>query len=399
MGLSTHGRRQFIVRSPCAALAFAALLMWPLKLAVAQLSTTDHLADPGFWPTQINPPTAQFVGPTVCAECHSEIYASQVQTAMAGTAHAVADSIVLKTHSHLDFHIPNYTYEIVTKGDQAIFTVSDGAHSESDPLIWAFGIGVVGQSFLYKKDNQWYEARATYFQSLDNLNFTPARALASPRDLEEAMARPVPPAEVMRCFTCHSTGVTTLESVDTSHLFLGVTCEACHGPGGKHVEALREEKMLTGSFSGQVGKNLIFNPARLDLPDAVDFCGACHSTWWDVRLSGVSGVPSVRSPSYRLENSKCWGQGQGDKRLSCFTCHDPHVKLVRDSRSYDSKCLACHVASADVKTTPDHPGRSCPVSKDNCVSCHMPKVLVPELHYQFTDHDIRIVRPGAPFPP
>jgi hypothetical protein len=32
------------------------------------------------------------------------------------------------------------------------------------------------------------------------------------------------------------------------------------------------------------------------------------------------------------------------------------------------------------------------------VSCHMPKVDVPEMHYAFTDHWIRIVRPGETYP-
>jgi hypothetical protein len=316
---------------------------------------------------------------------------------MAGTTQRVSQSGVLKDHPRLDFHAPKYTYEILRKGEESIYSVSDGSHSQSDPLVWAFGIGVVGQSYLFKREDGWHEARATFFGSIDNLNFTPGRALTSPRNLDEAMARPVPPAGVMRCFTCHSTGVTTLETVDTSRLFLGVTCEACHGPGGKHVDALRAEKLATGGFSGEVGRNLIFNPERLQPADSVDFCGACHSTWWDVKLSGSTGIPTVRSPAYRLENSKCWGTG--DKRIECIACHDPHHKLVRETRAYDSKCLACHVLSADEKVDANHPGRACPVSKTNCVSCHMPKVRIPELHYDFTDHDIRIVRAGEAFPP
>lgn len=381
----------------CLATGIAALLLWPVGGAEAQLSTADHLAEPGFWPTQINSTSAEFVGSQVCAECHSEIYALQVQTAMARTAARVADSEVLKKISHLDFKTGQYNYGISRSGSESIYTVSGGGHSKSDSLIWAFGVGVVGQSYLFKRDDRWYEARATYFGSLDNLDFTPGRALSSPRDLDEAMARPVPVAEVMRCFTCHSTGVTTLETVDTSKLSLGVACEACHGPGGKHVEALREEKLTFGRFSGEVGKGLIFNPERLEPADSVDFCGACHSTWWDVKLSGGTGVPTVRSPAYRLENSKCWGSG--DKRIVCIACHDPHHTLVREPQAYDAKCLACHASSADSKATAALPGHACPVSKSRCVTCHMQKVMVPALHYNFTDHDIRIVRAGESFPP
>jgi formate-dependent nitrite reductase cytochrome c552 subunit len=38
------------------------------------------------------------------------------------------------------------------------------------------------------------------------------------------------------------------------------------------------------------------------------------------------------------------------------------------------------------------------VSTEHCVTCHMPKVQDPQFHGSFTDHDIRIVRPGDPYP-
>lgn len=277
------GRAKFKFLVGICALSFFALfirlLVWPSQYVEGQLSTADHLAEPGFWPTQINSPAASFVGPVACAECHSEIYASQTKTPMALTAVRAENSTVLAEHSDLHFKFQQYTYKISREGNHSQYSVTDGVHTKSASLIWAFGLGVVGQSFLFQRGNDWYEARATFFGSLDNLHFTPARALSSARDLDEAMARPVSVAEVMRCFTCHSAGVTTLERVDTSRLSLGVTCEACHGPGGRHVEALRAEKLTQGAFSAEVGKDLIYNPARLAPADAVDFCGACHSTW------------------------------------------------------------------------------------------------------------------------
>ena len=40
----------------------------------------------------------------------------------------------------------------------------------------------------------------------------------------------------------------------------------------------------------------------------------------------------------------------------------------------------------------------CPVSTNKCASCHMPKVELAGMHAQFTDHWIRIVKPGEPTP-
>jgi hypothetical protein len=40
----------------------------------------------------------------------------------------------------------------------------------------------------------------------------------------------------------------------------------------------------------------------------------------------------------------------------------------------------------------------CPVSEKDCVICHMPKYDIPGMHYKFTDHWIRIAKPGEPYP-
>ena len=63
--------------------------------------------------------------------------------------------------------------------------------------------------------------------------------------------------------------------------------------------------------------------------------------------------------------------------------------------AYDGKCLACHAPAPPSAATA---AKVCPVSKGNCVSCHMPKVELPGSHARFTDHDIRIVRANESYP-
>jgi len=41
---------------------------------------------------------------------------------------------------------------------------------------------------------------------------------------------------------------------------------------------------------------------------------------------------------------------------------------------------------------------SCPVATADCVSCHMPKVKLPDEHLIFTDHWIRVAHAGDPYP-
>jgi len=373
------------------------LLVLLLSAALAQLSTADHLAEPEFWPTRPAASRSEFVGAERCASCHPQQAASQKNTAMAQTLaptldSPTLDSTLLHSHPEMRFAVGRYHYEIKTSAHQSVYSVTDGTRTLTAPLLWSFGNGHVGQSYLFKKaDGKFYEARVTYFGTLDTLHFTPARALDAPKDLEEAMDRPVNASEVGRCFGCHSTASTSGEQFDEHNLILGISCEACHGPGGKHVAA--EQAALAST--GLVGGEFIFNPARLIPADSVDFCGACHGTWWDVKLSGVKGVTTAKSQPYRLESSKCWGKG--DARLTCVACHNPHAPLQTDASAYDKVCLSCHVGAGEKKTA-SRTAASCPVSTKDCVTCHMPKVDVPEMHYKFTDHRIRVVRAGEGYP-
>jgi hypothetical protein len=148
------------------------------------------------------------------------------------------------------------------------------------------------------------------------------------------------------------------------------------------------------------GKAAILNPNSLDPVTLVDYCGACHRTSMDVTAGTNNSPINVRFQPYRLEKSRCWSRP--DRRITCTACHNPHEQVVRDAGSYDAACLACH----DSKDAAPSPGSqtavqklpACPVATTKCVSCHMPKYEVTPMHGSFTDHDIRIVRPGDPFP-
>jgi len=201
------------------------------------------------------------------------------------------------------------------------------------------------------------------------------------------MSRPVDDAEARRCFGCHTTASTTSTGFNPERLVSGITCEACHGPGREHVAAVERG-------GAAHGRGTILNPSGLDAADSVDFCGACHATFWDVKLANERGLAALRSQPFRLQSSACWGTG--DDRLTCVACHDPHKPLVRASAAYDPNCLSCHVPPGSSPTA-GHPGPPCPVGKSECSSCHMPKYEVPVMHFRFTDHLIRAVRdnPGG----
>jgi hypothetical protein len=129
----------------------------------------------------------------------------------------------------------------------------------------------------------------------------------------------------------------------------------------------------------------------------------------------------VRFQPYRLFNSR--GHDPNNSHFACIACHDPHIELTSDASSYDANCTGCHAVASSAANSSSFRkqtstngstetvaysarklsvgvplGKSCRVAKERCVSCHMPKVELLGAHYKFTDHRIRIARPGDPYP-
>jgi hypothetical protein len=374
----------------CSIICVAAWCLATASHAAAQMATAERLEASGWWPTK---PVSRegHTGPQACAACHPRQAAAQSTTSMARTGRRAADSEILRAHQALTFRDGGYSYSVTTTGKASVYSVTEGTHSRSAPLAWAFGAGKVGQSFLFERDGTLHEARISYYDAIGALDFTPNRRLATPRDIDDAMSRPVADAETRRCFACHTTASAKPSGgVDFEALIPGVTCEACHGPGRPHVTAMAQGRTKEAPSTGlTAGRAAIVNPRSLSAVDSVDFCGACHATFWDVKLADERGIAALRSQPYRLQSSRCWQQG--DARLTCVACHDPHQPLVRDAGAYDARCLSCHVATGAAPSE-SHPGRACRTGTARCSSCHMPKYDVPGMHFKFTDHLIRVVR-------
>ncbi|MFB3922271.1 MAG: multiheme c-type cytochrome [Terriglobia bacterium] len=354
---------------------------------VGQQATEDRVKGPGWWPTKSVPSRADFIGPAACAECHPAQAETQPATPMAhASAPGTAD--VPGIRFPLKFQSGPYTYEISRAAAGARYSLRNGPAELAGPLDWAFGMGKVGETYLLVRNGEYYESRVSYFSAPQGLDFTIGHPRTPPASLEDGLGRYLPSFEAKLCFGCHSTAAIIDNRLQPGELIPGVTCEACHGPGARHVAAMK---------AGKLDEKQIFNPAGLKAVDSVDFCGACHRTWWDVMFMGSVGSINVRFQPFRLEKSRCWKESGRDARLACVSCHDPHQQLVRDEASYDPKCLACHgpaSASTGAAQAKAHP---CPVATRDCVKCHMPKVEPPEAHFAFTDHRIRIARPGEPY--
>jgi len=102
-----------------------------------------------------------------------------------------------------------------------------------------------------------------------------------------------------QCATCHTTGyrITAYDdkakkTLKSEFSEMNVSCEACHGPGAKHVSAKKADK-----------KKTIFNPANADVQAQSRVCGYCHVRVETEKWHTAQGNPREDMPAPKLGES------------------------------------------------------------------------------------------------
>jgi len=206
------------------------------------------------------------------------------------------------------------------------------------------------------------------------------------------------------CADCHSTQLQKnydrrASRYDTKFSELGVGCEACHGPGSRHLEqapshfdassgfAYRFPERAERRWSFSAGSPIASLEAAKNEPistafDATEPCAKCHAYRSDL------GGPSLAfDDRYRLDlldaplyfsdgqikeevfvtgsflQSKMYARG-----VICNDCHEPHSAKTRAVGN--ALCGNCH--SLEHFDSPAHHLHPASVSGIECVSCHLP---------------------------
>jgi tetratricopeptide (TPR) repeat protein len=226
------------------------------------------------------------------------------------------------------------------------------------------------------------------------------------------------------CAECHSTGVRKSYSAEenrfrTTSAEMNVSCEACHGPGSRHVAWALEaradvpDRGLEVRLSDSARGTWVFKDntgiARRSRPRAsdavVETCGLCHAR----RVPLVDGYHHGRplADSHRvvlLEEGLYYADGQIHDEdyeygsflqsamhaagVTCTDCHDPHAagKHAVD----DGVCSRCHRPARFSAASHHHHRRGS--AGASCIACHMPVrtyMVVDARH----DHSFRVPRP------
>jgi tetratricopeptide (TPR) repeat protein len=214
------------------------------------------------------------------------------------------------------------------------------------------------------------------------------------------------------CAECHSTNLkkgfdASNNSYHTTWSEIDVSCEACHGPGSRHVEWAEIQPMARPALDDY---GLVVRTGGISSREQVELCAPCHARRTELgdydHSSGAllhSQVPAVLDQGLYhpdgqiLDEVYVWGSFTQSKMYAndvrCSDCHDVHsLELVHEGNEL---CLQCHRADAYDSREHHfhkkvHEGR--PSEGALCVKCHMPEQPYMVIDER-ADHSLRIPRP------
>ncbi len=372
-------------------------------------------------------PADAFVGSARCAECHVDAY-EQWQ----GSHHQLAMQVVSETSVLGDFSDVSFTHQGVTTQfyrDGGQFMVrTDGADGtlRDFPVQHVFGVYPL-QQYLLPLDDGRLQALGIAWDA---------------RPAADGGQRwyPLYPDEVIdhtdplhwtgpyqnwnsRCAACHSTQVEKgydprERRYATTYREIGVGCEACHGPGAKHLTQMQSgvpspaRNSATGldvhlgqrghwQFAGNAAIATRNEPLQTDTQ--INACARCHSRraslgdyHYGADLLEAHRLALPKPPLYHPDgqiDDEVFVHGSFlQSRMQragvvCSNCHEPHSNQLRAEGN--ALCAQCHSPTAyDGEQHHRHPAGS----GAQCVNCHMPAKRYMGVDDR-RDHSIRIPRP------
>jgi tetratricopeptide (TPR) repeat protein len=232
-----------------------------------------------------------------------------------------------------------------------------------------------------------------------------------------------------QCAECHSTNLrknfdAKSETFKTTWSEINVSCEACHGPGSKHVAWAKKESDWQ-SLSASKGlalalderKGVVWTPvaetgnAKRSTPRQtareIEMCARCHGRASRLSDDYVHGKPSLATHRLALlDETLYWNDGQmrdevynwgsfvqsrmHAEGVTCSDCHDPHSLKLKASGT--GVCAQCHQPAKYDTASHTHHKDGTPGAA--CTACHMPTTTYMVIDPRH-DHSMRIPRPDV----
>src|SRR5215469_14582276 len=142
---------------------------WLLSMAESpqanpQPQTTEkRLLRSEWWPTKGNAPRKDYAGAEACARCHAGIYSAQQQTSMAHATLRPPLASLDQPGAHLTFQSGGFTSTITPSRKGDTYSVTRGGEGITTPIMWSFGEGVIGQTFILERNGSYFESQLSYY--------------------------------------------------------------------------------------------------------------------------------------------------------------------------------------------------------------------------------------------
>ena len=224
----------------------------------------------------------------------------------------------------------------------------------------------------------------------------------------------------LQCAACHSTDLrkgydAEADVYDTTWAEIDVGCQACHGPGGRHV-ALAREAGGEWDAAPAGGWGLVAPFSAADPAAELEACAPCHSRREQLTPVAAHGGPLLddylparlaeglyHPDGQILDEVYVYGSFVQSRMhaagVRCSDCHDPHRLTLRADGN--AVCTRCHrerpvdrfpSLAPGRYDTPAHHHHELGSPGAQCVNCHMPDrtymVVDPR-----RDHGFRVPRP------
>jgi hypothetical protein len=350
--------------------------------------------------------SAHYVGMQACRGCHEPVYETFIQTGMgqsfgiATKQKTAADFSPL--HSLVYDSALDYYYKPYWKDDSFYimeYRVESGdtVHKLVQQVNYIIGSGQHTNSHIFSTNNYLYQAPITFYTQKHRWDLAPGFEKGASTRFQRMIE--------IECMSCHNGYPDFVPNSQNKYIALktGIDCERCHGPGSLHVAARQSERLVDTSKTPDY---TIVNPRRLSTELQNNVCQRCHlqgiavlndgKTFFDFHPGmKLSEVMNVFMPEYegeqdkmimashveRMKKSQCYIQSG---KMSCITCHNPHISVKFTPRSqFINACESCQhqcTEKAQVRAA----------KADDCITCHMPhngSIDIP--HVAVTDHFIR----------
>jgi tetratricopeptide (TPR) repeat protein len=352
-----------------------------------------------------------FVGSAACRDCHRPAW-----DAWLGSDHDLAMAEASEETVLGDFDGAELTVHGVTSrfwredGRFLVETEGPGGETTTFEVAYTFGHDPL-QQYLIPFDGgrlqalwiAWDVERGRWFHLYPDRRIAPDDWLHWTRNAQNWNGM---------CAECHSTNLKKgydpdAEIYTTTWSDIDVGCEACHGPGSRHLAWAGVPAMARPPLdhAGLVMPTASIEPAAL-----VELCAPCHSRRAELGDYDHTGLnlldhmlPSLlREGLYHadgqiLEEVYVYGSFLQSKMyardVTCSDCHDSHSLQLRHQGN--ELCLQCH--QREVYDSYDHhfhkkvhEGR--PSDGALCTKCHMVEQPYMVIDWR-ADHSFRVPRP------